>query len=99
MPATSWRTSASKAPRCSRAEDVDEIESTAPNKLVRLLPAFDQYVIAVNRDLIPTEHLAEVTRTAGWISPVVLHGGRVAGVPKKALAAEVVRVLPGRSLG
>ncbi|SDM44844.1 winged helix DNA-binding domain-containing protein [Allokutzneria albata] len=102
-------------PMLARAEDIDELESTAPNKLVRLLPAFDQYVIAVNRDLIPAEHLAKVSRAAGWISPVVLHGGRVAGVwkeeggvvraeqferiPEKALAEEVARVLPGTSLG
>ncbi|WP_086827639.1 winged helix DNA-binding domain-containing protein [Allokutzneria sp. NRRL B-24872] len=101
-------------PMLARAEDVDELVATAPNKLVRLLPAFDQYVIAANRDLIPAEHLAKVSRTAGWISPVVLHGGRVAGVwkeedgavsvqqferlPKKTLVAEVARLLPGRSL-
>ncbi|MFB9907006.1 winged helix DNA-binding domain-containing protein [Allokutzneria oryzae] len=102
-------------PMLARTEDVAELVDTAPNKLVRLLPAFDQYVIAVNRDLVPAEHLAKVSRAAGWISPVVLQGGRVAGVwkeeggvvhieqfervPRKALAAEVARVLPGTSLG
>jgi len=75
---------------------------------VRLLGAFDQYVIAVDRSLIPAEHRAKVSRTAGWISPVVLHQGRIAGVwnldggrlavelfgkvPKRALAAEANRV-------
>jgi hypothetical protein len=91
-----------------RACDLDELRDTRPTKLVRLLPAFDQYVIAVNRSLIPAEHLAKVSRTAGWISPVVLLGGRIAGVwssdggtlavdpfepiPAKALAAEYARV-------
>lgn len=60
--------------------DADELRHTRPSRAVRLLPAFDQYVIAVARDLIPAEHKHEVSRTAGWISPVVLRGGRIAGV-------------------
>jgi hypothetical protein len=88
--------------------DLDELRDTKPNTLVRLLPGFDQYVIAVNRSLIPTAHRAKVSRTSGWISPVVLVGGRVAGVwsvengkldvdpfekiPAKPLAAEFTRI-------
>ncbi|HEU5470323.1 MAG TPA: crosslink repair DNA glycosylase YcaQ family protein [Actinophytocola sp.] len=88
----------------ARNADLDELRATEPNRLVRLLPAF-QYVIAVNRALIPAEHRARVGRTAGWISPVVLSGGRIAGVwtaehgrvrvepfediPARALAAEI----------
>jgi hypothetical protein len=88
--------------------DLDELRETKPSKQVRLLPGFDQYVIAVNRNLIPAEHKAKVSRTAGWISPVVLVGGRVAGtwsvekgkvqvdefekIPKTALAAEFKRI-------
>jgi hypothetical protein len=30
--------------------------------------------------LVPAEHRTKVSRAAGWISPVVLHEGRVAGV-------------------
>jgi winged helix DNA-binding protein len=66
----------------ARTADLDALRDTKPGTQVRLLPAFDQYVIAVNRDLIPAEHRAKVSRTAGWISPVVLHCGRVAGVWK-----------------
>lgn len=92
--------------------DLDEIRATPPNTQVRLLPGFDQYVIAVNRSLIPADHLSKVSRTAGWISPVVLYGGRVAGVwnvvdgnvvvepfekiPAKPLATEVERILSRR---
>ncbi|HET9140117.1 winged helix DNA-binding domain-containing protein [Actinophytocola sp.] len=95
-------------PAYVRTADLAELRDTRPNKLVRLLPAFDQYVIAVNRDLIPAPHRAKVSRTAGWISPVVLYGGRVAGVwntdggtvsvepfediPDGPLAAEIKRV-------
>ena len=91
-----------------RTEDLDELRNTKPDKQVRLLPGFDQYVIAVNRSLIPAEHLAKVSRTSGWISPVILHCGRVAGVwkldggvldvdafediPKKLLDAELERI-------
>jgi hypothetical protein len=94
-------------PALARTADLDSLRDTTPNTLVRLLPAFDQYVIAVNRDLIPAEHKAKVSRTAGWISPVVLVGGRIAGVwkaedgeftldpfekiPQRALAAELRR--------
>ncbi|MBW8484931.1 winged helix DNA-binding domain-containing protein [Actinomadura parmotrematis] len=56
---------------------------TAPGTSVRLLGAFDQYVLAGGTSsphLVPPEHRAEVSRPGGWISPVVLHGGRVAGV-------------------
>ena len=92
----------------ARKEDLDELRDTKPNRLVRLLPGFDQYVIAVNRNLIPAEHLSKVSRTSGWISPVILHCGRIAGVwtledgklgvdafediPKKLLDAELERI-------
>jgi hypothetical protein len=95
-----------------RTEDLDELKNTKPDRQVRLLPGFDQYVIAVNRDLIPVEHLAKVSRTSGWISPVILHCGRIAGVwklengvltvepferiPAGKLADEVERVYPGQ---
>lgn len=95
-------------PALIRTEDLDELRNTKPDKQVRLLPGFDQYVIAVNRSLIPAEHLAKVSRTSGWISPVILHCGRIAGVwkldggafemdafediPKKLLDAELERV-------
>ena len=49
----------------------------------RLLPAFDQFVLGPGtRDehvLAPARRGA-VSRAAGWISPVVVAGGRVAGV-------------------
>lgn len=45
-------------PSLARTEDVEELRATKPNSLVRLLPGFDQYVIAVNRDLILAAHRA-----------------------------------------
>ncbi|QFG21023.1 crosslink repair DNA glycosylase YcaQ family protein [Actinomadura sp. WMMB 499] len=65
------------------AEHRDELLDTGPAAPVRLLGAFDQYVLGAGTGatyLIPAERRGEVSRTAGWISPVVLHEGRVAGV-------------------
>jgi winged helix DNA-binding protein len=53
-------------------------------RVVRLLPAFDQYTITASRHadkLLPAPELrARVYRTAGWLSPILLVGGRMAGV-------------------
>ncbi|QKG21209.1 winged helix DNA-binding domain-containing protein [Actinomadura verrucosospora] len=64
-------------------EHRDELVDTAPATSVRLLGAFDQYVLGAGTGasyLVPVEHRAAVSRTGGWISPVVVHEGRVAGV-------------------
>ncbi|WP_242886933.1 winged helix DNA-binding domain-containing protein [Actinomadura litoris] len=61
----------------------DELLATEPTSSVRLLGGFDQYVLGAGTGatyLIPAEHRGAVSRTGGWISPVVLHEGRVAGV-------------------
>lgn len=100
-------------PALVRTKDLDELLDTKPDNQVRLLPGFDQYVIAVNRSLIPAEHLSKVSRTSGWISPVILHCGRIAGVwkldngtldvdpfekiPRKLLDAELARISTSRA--
>ncbi|SPT49548.1 winged helix DNA-binding domain-containing protein [Actinomadura madurae] len=64
-------------------EHKDELMETRPTDSVRLLGAFDQYVLGAGTNatyLVPAEHRSKVSRAAGWISPVVLYGGRVAGV-------------------
>ncbi|RFU37386.1 winged helix DNA-binding domain-containing protein [Actinomadura logoneensis] len=92
-------------------EHLDELLDTPPSTSVRLLGPFDQYILAGGTGsphLVPPAHRADVSRTAGWISPVVLHRGRVAGVwdaanptaaptlfepvPSQALAAELTRL-------
>ena len=50
--------------------------------VVRLLPSFDPYLLG-HRDkshLVDAAHYKRVYRKAGWLSPVVLVGGRCAGV-------------------
>ena len=65
------------------AEHLDELLDTAPTASVRLLGGFDQYVLGAGTGatyLVPADHRSKVSRAAGWISPVVLYEGRVAGV-------------------
>jgi uncharacterized protein YcaQ len=54
----------------------------APQSVV-LLPGFDPYVIAASRHsqyILPKEYKTRVFRPQGWISPVVLIDGHMAGV-------------------
>ncbi|REE95500.1 winged helix DNA-binding domain-containing protein [Thermomonospora umbrina] len=92
------------------AEHLDELLDTGPATGVRMLGGFDQYVLGAGTNaeyLIPAERRGEVSRAAGWISPVVLHEGTVAGtwdakdgvdvtlwrdVPAELLDPEVARV-------
>jgi hypothetical protein len=64
------------------AADAGELETAMPDGPARLLPGFDPYVVGFQpRDrLVEHELLPRVSRTAGWISPVVLVGGRAVGV-------------------
>ncbi|HEX2418721.1 MAG TPA: winged helix DNA-binding domain-containing protein [Micromonosporaceae bacterium] len=64
------------------AEDVDDLAETEPTETVRLLPGFDQYVLGPgtrDTELISADRWAQVSRAAGWISPVVVCAGRVTG--------------------
>ncbi|WP_233225148.1 winged helix DNA-binding domain-containing protein [Nocardia sp. MDA0666] len=65
-----------------RTEDADELAATDPTDTVRLLGPFDHYVLGPGTTdpvLLPPAHRTKVSRTAGWISPLVLVGGRIAG--------------------
>jgi DNA glycosylase AlkZ-like len=64
------------------AEDLDELVSTKPAGTVRLVPGFDQYVLGPGTKdplVVPPARRAEVSRQAGWISPVVLVDGAICG--------------------
>ena len=66
-------------------EHVDELASTRPTKTVRLLPGFDQYVLGPGTGdarVIPAARRTDVSRQSGWISPIVVAGGAVAGTWK-----------------
>jgi hypothetical protein len=79
------------------AADVDALGRTRPSREVRLLAGFDQYVLGPGTGdvrLVPADRRKAVSRTAGWISPVVVHEGRVVGVWELTDATVDVRLFP-----
>ena len=62
------------------ASDTEEL-ATASAQTVRLLPAFDPYVVGSRPRhlLVDPDHEARVFRPQGWFSPVVLVDGRAVG--------------------
>jgi hypothetical protein len=78
------------------ASDLDRIAAMTMQPSVRVLPPFDPYLMGYSsRDhLFAAEHSSRVSRTAGWISAVVLVDGRVVAtwthtVVKRGLAVTV----------
>jgi hypothetical protein len=81
------------------AADAEAAAAAEPDGAVRLLPAFDQYVVAAPRgddEVVPAEQRARVYRPQGWLSPVLLVDGRMAGVWSHELAGDrlVVEIEP-----
>ena len=69
-------------PLYARTTDLDALAAAVPTDRVRLLPAFDQYVLGPGtRDqrIIAPARRPLISKVAGWISPVVVAGGRVIG--------------------
>jgi hypothetical protein len=65
-----------------RTEDVDDLARAKPHASVRFVSGFDQWVMGPGTEdphIIPAGRRAAVSRTAGWISPVVVVGGVVSG--------------------
>jgi hypothetical protein len=70
------------APSLMLTADVDELVAQRPSESVRLLAGFDQYILGPGTgaaQIVPADRRGEVSRAAGWISPVVLRAGRAAG--------------------
>jgi DNA glycosylase AlkZ-like len=61
---------------------------------VRLLPAFDPYLMghSSREHLFEAAYRSRVSRTAGWISPVVLLEGKVVATWSHSVAKEVLRI-------
>jgi Winged helix DNA-binding domain len=77
------------------AADAEAAAALDPPSSVRLLPAFDPYVVGSVRtdtDVLAEQHRARVHRPQGWISPVLLVDGRMAGVWKHERAKGRVRI-------
>jgi winged helix DNA-binding protein len=77
------------------ATDLEPAHAAEPAGAVRLLPAFDHYVIAAPRDsddVVTPEARPRVYRPQAWLSPVLLVDGRMLGVwshERKGAAVEV----------
>lgn len=77
------------------AEDSRGIRTTQDVRSARLLPGFDHYVVAAS---CHAEHLlngaarARVYRPQGWISPVLLVNGLIAGVWRHELKGSQVAI-------
>jgi hypothetical protein len=66
------------------------------SRTVRLLPAFDQYVVTATvhaERLLPGPFKARVYRPQGWLSPVLLVGGRMEGVWRQETKGRRVQVI------
>ena len=63
-------------------EDLAALRRPAANPSIRLLPNFDSYLLAHREKdhLLSAQHYKRVYRNQGWISPVVLIDGAIAGV-------------------
>jgi hypothetical protein len=77
------------------AADVAAAASAEPSGVVRLLGGFDHYVVAAPRDaeaVLPAARRERVYRPQGWISPVLLVDGRIAGVWRHELNGDRLAV-------
>ena len=79
-------------------EHLDELAACPPARGVRLLGGFDQWVLGPGTDavhILDAEHRTKVSKTSGWIAPLVLTSGRVTGTWELAGADLVVTMFPG----
>ncbi len=77
------------------AKDASEAAVAEPLEAARLLPAFDPWVVGASRRsdaVVAPRHRPRVYRPQGWMSPVLLVRGRMAGVWRHKLSARRVSV-------
>jgi winged helix DNA-binding protein len=75
-------------------EDVSAVKRAKINRPVRMVPLFDPYLMGYARrdHLVDRAFAAKVSRTAGWISAVVLVEGKIAGTWTHVLANRNLRI-------
>jgi Winged helix DNA-binding domain len=80
------------------AADLAGLRGAAASRSVRLLPAFDQYVVTATRQaghLLPGPFKDRIYRPQGWLSPVLLVGGRMDGTWRQEATGGRLRVTIG----
>lgn len=83
-------------PAWALAAELPALAAAAPEGRIRLLPAFDPYVVAAPRAsevVLPAAHRAAVYRPQGWLSPVVAVDGRIVGTWSHERAGTRLRVV------
>jgi hypothetical protein len=82
-------------PARALAKDERALKAASADNRARLLGGFDPHVVGFfPRDgLVEPEFLPRVSRTAGWISPVVVVGGKPVGVWKHELRRGVAQIV------
>ncbi|MBZ5609175.1 MAG: winged helix DNA-binding domain-containing protein [Acidobacteriia bacterium] len=78
------------------AVDARRVRELPPLRSVRLLPGFDQYVVAASHHaehLLPGDFRRRVYRPQGWISPVLLVNGRMLGTWRHEMKSSRVEVV------
>jgi Winged helix DNA-binding domain len=76
--------------------DIRDVQNIAPLRSVRLLPAFDQYVVGASlhaHQLLPGNLRNLVYRPQGWLSPVLLVNGLMNGIWRHEIKGSRVDVL------
>jgi hypothetical protein len=82
-------------PYLALAADIGELQDAEPSSTVRLLPGFDQYVVNAPRGIeaiLPQDRAADVYRPQGWISAVMVIGGRIAGTWSHEMKPKSVQI-------
>ena len=76
------------------ASDARRIANQRMEESVQLLPPFDPYLMghSSREHMVEAANLSKVSRTAGWISAVVLVDGRVAGTWTHVAARDTLRI-------
>ena len=78
------------------ASHARELRELPPVRSVRLLPAFDQYVIGASyhaEHLLPGDLRRRVYRPQGWLSPILLVNGRMEGTWRHEIRGSRVDVV------
>lgn len=74
----------------------ERIAAAEPSTVVRLLPGFDPYVVGALTQLVHLlpagEHRGAVSRASGWISAVLVDGGRIVGTWTQEARAGALQV-------
>jgi len=84
------------SPAWAAADQLAGVKAASPAGVVRLVPAFDQYILGAERVLpdllLPAPLRSRVYRPQAWISPVLLVDGRMVGVWKHVRKGKTVTV-------